>query len=72
MGAFDLFEGVYGSEKFSTKDDMMRKLAPNAQSARKWAALQQDLIREAEHAKAVNIDPQSLLLSLFLKVNDAA
>lgn len=52
--------------------DSLARLAPDATAAQKWARLQHDLSQEAAHARAVNIDPQSLLLSLFLKVNDAA
>ena len=60
------------AEAVSGEFDTLARLAPDGAAARKWAALQQELSREAAHARAVNIDAQSLLLSLFLKVNDAA
>ena len=51
---------------------IFQKLSANPDDARKWATLQQELSGQAAHARAVNIDPQSLMLSLFLKINDAA
>ena len=51
---------------------ILARLAPNAQAARKWATLQQELSQRIGHGRAVNVDAQSLILDAFLKINDAA
>lgn len=48
-----------------------KQSATHPGSARMWAALQQELSEQVTHARAVNIDAQSLLLDCFLKINKA-
>lgn len=48
------------------------RLAPNLAKARAWAELHRDLGARLTHGRAVNIDPQSLLLDAFLRMNETA
>ena len=48
------------------------RLAPDAAAARTWAALQQELSDRAAHARAVNLDPSSLILDMVLRINETA
>ncbi|MBM9594724.1 DNA polymerase III subunit delta' [Roseitranquillus sediminis] len=48
------------------------RLAPHPAASRRWAELQQALAARARHARAVNLDPASLLLDMLLKANDTA
>jgi DNA polymerase-3 subunit delta' len=50
----------------------LSKLAPNAHAARKWAQLAQDLSARVGHARAVNLDPSSVILDMLLKLDEAA
>lgn len=50
----------------------LAKLAPNAAAARKWAQLAQDLSARVGHARAVNLDPSSVILDMLLKLDEAA
>lgn len=50
----------------------LTKLAPNAHAARKWAQLAQDLSARVGHARAVNLDPSSVILDMLLKLDEAA
>ena len=50
----------------------LAKLAPHAPAARKWANLAQELSARASHARAVNLDPSSVILDMLLKLDDTA
>ena len=50
----------------------LAKLSPNAAAARKWAQLAQDLSARVGHARAVNLDPSSVILDMLLKLDEAA
>ena len=52
--------------------EVMNRLSPTPAAAKTWAALQQDLGTRIGHGRAVNIDPQSLLMDAFLKIADAS
>ena len=52
--------------------EIMSRLAPSPAAAKTWAALQQDLGARIGHGRAVNIDPQSLLMDAFLRIAEAA
>lgn len=52
--------------------EVMMRLAPDASAAKMWAALQQELGARIGHGRAVNIDPQSLLMDAFLRIAEAA
>ncbi|MBV1864644.1 MAG: DNA polymerase III subunit delta' [Rhodobacteraceae bacterium] len=51
---------------------MLDKLAPNAQAARKWANLAQKLTARVSHARAVNLDPSSVILDMLLQLDETA
>ena len=48
--------------------DIMTRLSPNTAAAQNWAVLQQELGARIGHGRAVNIDPQSLLMDAFLRI----
>ena len=52
--------------------ETMTRLAPNAAAAKDWAGLQQELGARIGHGRAVNIDPQSLLMDAFLRIAETA
>ncbi len=52
--------------------ETLAKLAPNVAAARKWATLHQETTQRIAHGRAVNIDLQSLLTDVLLKINEAA
>lgn len=45
---------------------ILSKLAPNAVAARKWANLLQEITARTGHARAVNLDPSSVILDMLL------
>lgn len=49
-----------------------KKLAPDTHAARKWAQLAQDLSARVSHARAVNLDPSSVILDMLLKLDKTA
>ncbi|PIB24542.1 DNA polymerase III subunit delta' [Amylibacter kogurei] len=51
---------------------LFAKLAPNAAAARKWANLLQEITSRSTHARAVNLDPSSVILDMFLKLDETA
>ncbi len=51
---------------------ILQKLSSTPVAARKWAQLQQELSARVGHGRAVNVDPQSLVLDVLLKINEAA
>ncbi len=52
--------------------DILHRLAPNLARAQAWAELNRDLGQRLQHGRAVNIDPATLLLDAFLKINETA
>ncbi len=51
---------------------VLTKLCPDAQAARRWAILAQELGARARHGRAVNLDPAALILDMVLKLNATA
>lgn len=51
---------------------MLARLAPDANAARRWANLAQDLSARSGHARAVNLDPSTVILDMLLKLNETA
>lgn len=51
---------------------LLQKLSPDANAARSWANLQQDLSARTTHGRAVNLDPASLVLDMLFKIEDTA
>lgn len=54
------------------ESDVFARLAPGPAAARDWADLQQNLSARVSRGRAVNLDPASLLLDAFLRINEAA
>lgn len=52
--------------------DVFARLSPDLAAARRWAELNRDLSERLTHGRAVNIDPSSLVLDAFLRINEAA
>ena len=55
-----------------TESATFARLCPDANASRLWANLHQTLGAIARQGRAVNLDPASLLLDMFLKINDTA
>ncbi len=51
---------------------LFAKLAPSPGDGRKWAQLLQDITDRAQHARAVNLDPSSVILDMLLKLDETA
>jgi DNA polymerase-3 subunit delta' len=51
---------------------LLSRLSPHDVAARAWAQLAQDLSGRSRHGKAVNLDPASLILDMFFKIEDTA
>ena len=50
----------------------LARLSPDADAARAWASLQQELSARAGHGRAVNLDPAALILDMVFRINDTA
>jgi DNA polymerase-3 subunit delta' len=50
----------------------LARLAANPDAARKWAELAQVLSDRSQHARAVNLDPASVILDMLLKIDQLA
>lgn len=50
----------------------LAKLSPTTHAARKWAQIAQELSARVGHARAVNLDPSTVILDMFLKLDEAA
>ena len=48
------------------------RLCPDAAAARKWAALHSEIGARVRHGRAVNLDPASLVLDIFFKLQEQA
>ncbi len=64
--------GVPTAEAVSGEASIAMRLAPTSYAARAWAELQAELAARARHARAVNLDPASLILDMVLKANETA
>jgi len=51
---------------------LLSRLSPSTQAARLWAELAQELLDRSGHARAVNLDPASVILDMLLKIEDTA
>jgi DNA polymerase-3 subunit delta' len=52
--------------------EILRRLSPDAAHARRWAQAAQEAGDRARHARAVNVDPVSLITDLYLQLAKAA
>ena len=64
----------YGSADQVLEDEkeIFAKLCPNPIIARKWAELAQTQSENLKHGLAVNLDPSSLILDTFFRIEDCA
>ncbi|MGB2505785.1 MAG: DNA polymerase III subunit delta', partial [Paracoccaceae bacterium] len=51
---------------------LFTKLHKGPMGARKWALVQQDISQRMRHGKAVNLDPVTLILDMFFKIEKCA
>lgn len=51
---------------------MLARLSPDANAARAWANVSADISSRAQHGRAVNLDPSSLVLDMVLAMNEVA
>ncbi len=51
---------------------LMSRLCPDAQAARIWADVAQDLGARARHGQSVNLDPAALILDTVLRIDQTA
>ncbi|WP_368188358.1 DNA polymerase III subunit delta' [Aestuariibius sp. HNIBRBA575] len=51
---------------------LLVRLSPHDVAARAWAALAQELTDRSRHGRAVNLDPASLILDMFFKIEETA
>lgn len=81
LALFDLFLarlaragtlGTAGAEAAPGEAALFARLAPGPDAARAWAELHQSLGARARHARAVNLDPASLILDMVLKIDETA
>lgn len=64
--------GVPTSELLDGEAETAARLVPTPWAAKVWAELQLELSARARHARAVNLDPASLILDMVLKANETA
>jgi len=67
--------GVFGPPKIAVSPaeaSLLTRLAPSVHAARGWADLAQTLSERAAHARAVNLDPASVILDMLLKIDQMA
>ena len=54
------------------ENDIFQKLCPNPNIAKKWAELAQTQSENLSHGLSVNLDPGSLILDTFFRIEDCA
>ena len=68
--------GVLGAnftnQALKDEHDIFRKLCPNPNIAKKWAELAQTQSKNLSHGLSVNLDPGSLILDTFFRIEDCA
>ncbi|MCV2882521.1 DNA polymerase III subunit delta' [Actibacterium sp. XHP0104] len=81
LALFDLFlarlarTGVAGPpapQAAPGEAELMARLCPDAHAARLWAERAAELGARARHARAVNLDPSSLILDMVLRIDQTA
>ena len=51
---------------------ILKSLSPGPMAARQWAELAQTLQERAQHARAVNLDPATVILDMLFKIDQVA
>ena len=68
--------GITGQSSWDTtlevEKEVFVKLCPNPIIAKKWAELAQTQSENLKHGLAVNLDPGSLILDTFFRIEDCA
>ena len=68
--------GVLGvnftDQALKNENDIFQKLCPNPIFAKKWAELAQAQSKNLSHGLSVNLDPGSLILDTFFRIEDCA
>lgn len=72
IARFAALQPVQFQEAAQGEAQVLAKLGPNIQAARKWADLSAELNSRSNHARAVNLDPSSVILDMLLKINETA
>jgi len=52
--------------------ELLKRLSPNPHASRRWANLAADLSARSQHARAVNLDPASVILDMLVKIDRMA
>ena len=60
------------AEAVPGETDVLARLSPDPNAARRWAGMAADLPPRARAGRAVNLDPGSLVLDMFLRLESAA
>jgi len=60
------------AEAAPQETQIFQRLSPDAAAARRWSTLAQTLAGRTQHARAVNLDPASVILDMFLKIDAMA
>lgn len=63
--------GAAGAEIAQGETDLLRRLSPDAEAARRWAGTAQAASDRARHALAVNVEPAALVTDLYLQLSKA-
>lgn len=65
--------GIAGPETLTPAEmPVAARLCPDTHKARIWAELQQNLTQRVAHARAVNLDPEQVILDMFLTIEKTA
>lgn len=65
-------QGPASTEAAPDEGKTLARLSPSQNSARAWAELSQTLAARSAHARAVNLDPASVILDMLLKIDQMA
>ncbi len=64
--------GLPGQDAAQNEREIMTRLCHTPTQARRWAALAGDVAARMNHARAVNLDPASVILDTLLKIDHEA
>jgi len=64
--------GGMGDEATTGEAQVLAALSPGPHAARIWAGLEGDLTARSAHARAVNLDPASVILDMLIKIDQTA
>ena len=63
---------TFTNQALMDENDIFQKLCPNPIFAKKWAELAQAQSKNLSHGLSVNLDPGSLILDTFFRIEDCA